>query len=218
MAAGNGADAPVHEAAMSAARSSDSRLQLVLASASPRRLDLLRQIGIEPDAVVPAEVDESRLEGETPVQMAGRLAVAKAEAIRAGHPDSFILGADTVVACGHRVLPKAADEAEAKKCLKLLSGRAHRVLGGFCVIDPAGRSRRRVVATTVKFKRLETAEIDRYLDSGEWRDKAGAYAIQGRAATFVRRLSGSYSNVVGLPLFELSGMLGGLGYRNGLEA
>ncbi|MCP5367131.1 MAG: septum formation protein Maf [Hyphomicrobiales bacterium] len=188
---------------------------LILASASPRRLDLLRQVGIEPVAVVPARVDESPLAGETPLQMARRLAVAKARAVALDNPGAFVLGADTVVACGNRVLPKAEDEATARRFLTLLSGRAHRVLGGFCVIDPAGTARARVVTTAVRFKRLHRGEIDAYLAGGEWRDKAGAYAIQGRAAVFVRHLSGSYSNVVGLPLFEVSAVLTGLGFAAG---
>ena len=192
--------------------------RLILASASPRRLELLRQIGIEPDAVVPAEIDERAHPGEKPGEMAARLAEAKARAgavtARGSNPpetNTLVLGADTVVACGRRVLPKAGDEAEARRALGLLSGRRHRVYGGVCVIDRAGRAHRRLVVTAVAFKRLDDAEIDDYIAIGEWRDKAGAYAIQGRAAGFARHVNGSYSNVVGLPLFETRALLRGLG-------
>ena len=184
---------------------------LILASASPRRLDLLRQIGVEPDLVVPAELDESVLDRELPRAHAARLAVAKAECVAADHPDAHILGADTVVACGRRILGKAEDATEARRYLDLLSGRRHRVYGGVCLIAPGGRAISRVVQTSVAFARLSTNDIERYLRLDEWRGKAGAYAIQGQAAAFVRQLSGSYSNVVGLPLFETRAMLAGLG-------
>ena len=192
--------------------------RLILASASPRRLELLRQIGIEPDAVVPAEIDERVRRGEKPGELAARLAEAKARAVaesaRGSNPANsyaLVLGADTVVACGRRILPKAGDEDEARRALGLLSGRRHRVYGGVCVIDGAGRAHRRLVVTAVAFKRLDDAEIDDYIASGEWRGKAGAYAIQGRAAGFARRVNGSYSSVVGLPLFETRALLCGLG-------
>ena len=185
--------------------------RFILASASPRRLALLRQIGIVPDAIEPSDVDESPRPGELPRQSAARLAVEKALIAAARHGGAVVLGADTVVACGRRVLPKAADENQARSCLQLLSGRGHTVYGGVCVIDSQGHARDRMVATKVKFKRLEAREIDDYLASGEWRGKAGAYAIQGRAAAFVRSLNGSYSNVVGLPLFKTAALLGGLG-------
>ena len=185
--------------------------RFILASASPRRLALLRQIGIVPDVIEPSGVDESPRPGELPRQSAARLAVEKALIAAARHGGAVVLGADTVVACGRRALPKAADENQARSCLELLSGRGHTVYGGVCVIDAQGRARDRMVATKVKFKRLEAREIDDYLASGEWRGKAGAYAIQGRAAAFVRSLNGSYSNVVGLPLFETAALLGGLG-------
>ena len=188
------------------------RPRLILASASPRRLELLRQIGIEPDAVDPAEIDETILKGELPPQHAARLAAAKALAVRARHPDSFVLAADTVVACGRRILPKAEDADTARRCLRLLGGRRHRVLGGLCAIAPEGRRAERLVRSIVTFAPLPAARIETYLDSGEWRGKAGGYAIQGRAAAFVRALSGSYSNVVGLPLFETAQVLRGLGY------
>ena len=192
---------------------------LVLASRSPRRLALLAQIAITPARVVPADVDEGLRGRETPAQHALRLAEAKARRAVAlvggagGVAKTLVLGADTVVACGRRMLPKADDEAQARACLSLVSGRRHRVLGGICVITPDGRAHRRLVATSVAFKRLEALEIERYLASGEWRGKAGAYAIQGRAAAFVARVNGSYSNVVGLPLFETAALLRGLGLR-----
>ena len=186
---------------------------LVLASASPRRRDLLAQIGIVPDRVVPAALDEAPLKRELPRAHALRLAEAKARAVAAENPDAFVLGADTVVALGRRILPKAEDEATARRCLALLSGRRHRVWGGVCAIAPDGRARTRLVISVVGFKQLAAYEIDEYLASGEWRGKAGGYAIQGRAAALVRFLSGSYSNVVGLPLFESAQLLKGLGYR-----
>jgi septum formation protein len=187
--------------------------RLVLASASPRRLALLRQIGIEPDLVAPADLDEAPAPGELPPAHARRLGTAKAERIAAGHPGCFVLGADTVVACGRRILPKAEDEPTARRCLALLSGRRHRVIGGLAVIAPDGRRAVRCVTTQVKMKRLSMTEIDCYLASGEWHGKAGGYAIQGRAAAFVSEIHGSYSNVVGLPLFEAHALLAGFGYR-----
>lgn len=195
-------------------RASDAtaRPVLVLASASPRRLDLLAQVGIVPDRVVPAAIDENPRRGELPPALARRLAAAKARAVAARHPGAFVLAADTVVACGRRSLPKAEDRATAKACLDLLSGRRHRVIGGVAVIAPDGRLAERQVVTAVTFKRLGDAERDRYLAGEEWRDKAGGYAIQGRAALFVRAIGGSYSNVVGLPLYETAQMLAGLGY------
>jgi septum formation protein len=179
---------------------------LVLASASPRRLDLLRQIGLEPDAIDPADTDETPKPAETPRAYALRMAMAKLAVVAPRHPDAVVLAADSVVAVGRRILPKAETEAEARACLALLSGRRHKVLGGVAV-GSAGRARTRLVETAVRFKRLEHAEIEDYLCSGEWRGKAGGYAIQGRAAAFVSFLSGSYSNVVGLPLFETLGLL-----------
>jgi septum formation protein len=187
--------------------------RLVLASASPRRLDLLRQIGLVPDAVDPADIDESPLPRELPPQHAARLALAKAEAVAARHPGAFVLAADTVVACGRRILPKAETESQARACLGLLSGRRHRVLGGVVLLAPeSGRMVERLVRTDVTFKPLSHEETESYLASGEWHGKAGGYAIQGRAAAFVRWIGGSYSNVVGLPLFEVAGMLRGAGY------
>ncbi len=186
--------------------------RLVLASASPRRLALLRQIGIAPDLVEPAEIDETPRTGERPGDLAQRLADAKTQAVSARHPDSFVIGADTVVAVGRRILPKPADESVARDCLKLLSGGRHRVHGGISVAAP-GKQARRLVTTVVSFKRLETRELDDYLASGEWQGKAGGYAIQGRAAVFVKAINGDYNNVVGLPLHALYGLLRGLGYQ-----
>jgi septum formation protein len=186
---------------------------LILASASPRRRDLLAQIGIVPDRVVPAALDESRLKDERPEHHAKRLAAEKARAVAAANPGAFVLGADTVVGLGRRILPKAEDEATARRCLESLSGRRHRVIGGVCLIAPDGQTRQRLVTSIVAFNRLTPADIRGYLASGEWHGKAGGYAIQGRAAAFVRFLSGSYSNVVGLPLFETFNLLTGAGYR-----
>ena len=188
---------------------------LILASASPRRLDLLAQIGITPSAVDAADIDESPLPRELPGPHALRLARAKAETVAARHSGAFVLAADTVVACGRRILPKAETEAQARDCLTLLSGRRHRVLGGVCLIAPDGRRSERLVTTEVTFSRLDEVEFDAYIAGGEWKGKAGGYAIQGRAAVFVRWLGGSYSNVVGLPLQECWGMLRGLGYGRG---
>jgi septum formation protein len=188
---------------------------LVLASASPRRLDLLAQIGVVPDLVDPADVDETPLPRELPGPHALRLAEAKAKSVALRHPGAFVLAADTVVACGRRILPKAEQDGQAKFCLGLLSGRRHRVLGGICLMAPDGRLVKRLVTTTVTFKCLDQMEKDAYLASGEWHGKAGGYAIQGRAAIFVRHLSGSYSNVVGLALHETYGLLHGFGYGAG---
>lgn len=184
---------------------------LVLASASPRRLDLLRQIGFAPGIVDPADVDEAPRAGELPAPHAQRLAVDKALAVISRHPGRYILAADTVVACGRRILPKAEDERTARSCLRLLSGRRHRVHGGVCLLTPDGRELHRCVTSIVTFKCLGEGEIDSYVASGEWHGKAGGYAIQGRAAMFVRALSGSYSNVVGLPLYEVGNLLKGVG-------
>jgi septum formation protein len=186
---------------------------LVLASASPRRLDLLRQIGIVPDIVDPAELDETPLPRELPAAHVMRLAQAKAASVRERHPDAFILAADTVVACGRRILGKPADEAVAYTFLALLSGRRHRVHGGIALIDGNGGIVTRRVVSQVAFKRLADKEIAAYLATGEWRGKAGGYAIQGRAGAFVSWMSGSYSNVVGLPLYETAQLLTGRGYR-----
>lgn len=186
---------------------------LVLASASPRRADLLAQIGITADVIDPADIDETPLRRETPVALAARLAAAKADCVAARHEGAFVLAADTVVACGRRVLPKAESEVEARSCLALLSGRRHRVLGGICLIAPDGRRASRTVTTQVRFARLTRADIDAYITGGEWRGKAGGYAVQGHAAAFVAFIGGSYSNVVGLALHETATLLRGLGYE-----
>ncbi|MCF3945073.1 Maf family nucleotide pyrophosphatase [Acidiphilium sp. AL] len=186
-------------------------MTLVLASSSPRRLDLLRQLGIAPDAIVVPEIDETPLRGETPRELAARLARAKCAAVP--RADAFILAADTVVGLGRRVLPKAGTETEARRCLELLAGRRHRVYSAIALRAPDGRIAARNVASVVGFARLEPAMVDAYIASGEWRGKAGGYAIQGRAAGFVDFLAGSYSGVVGLPLHETANLLRGLGWR-----
>ena len=180
---------------------------LVLASASPRRLELLRQIGIEPVKIDPADTDETPQRDEPPRAYAERMARAKLAVVAPRHPQALVLAADSVVAVGRRILPKAETKDEALSCLKLLSGRRHKVLGGLALAIPGGKVRTRLVETVVRFKRLETKEIEAYLASGEWQGKAGGYAIQGRAAEFVAFISGSYSNVVGLPLFETAALL-----------
>jgi septum formation protein len=186
---------------------------LVLASASPRRLELLRQLGIVPDRVDPADIDETPMRDELPPAHVARLAEAKARIVQPRHPGAFILAADTVVACGRRILPKAEDEATARACLTLLSGRRHRVYGGVALVTPSGEIAIRRVVTQVAFKRLSKTELDAYLATGEWRGKAGGYAIQGCAAAFIPWIAGSYSNVVGLPLSETAQLLAGRGYR-----
>ena len=174
---------------------------------------MLRQIGIVPDAVDPAGIDESTRKNELPGPHALRLAVEKARAVAERHRGAFVLAADTVVACGRRLLPKAEDEATARQCLALLSGRRHRVFGGIALVAPDGRERSRLVQSQVAFKRLTPQEIDAYIRSGEWHGKAGGYAIQGLAAAHIRALSGSYGNVVGLSLHDAHQMLTGLGWH-----
>lgn len=190
-----------------------SEPRLVLASASPRRLDLLRQIGLEPDAIEAADLDEAPQPDETPRRLALRLAEAKAARVAAGAPGDYVIAADTVVAVGRRVLPKAETDDQVAACLRLMSGRAHKVLTGVAVAAPGGRTASRLVETRVHFKRLAEAEIASYLASGEGLGKAGGYAIQGRAAALIMSLQGSYSGVVGLPLYETANLLAGLGYR-----
>jgi septum formation protein len=187
----------------------------VLASASPRRLALLKQIGLEPELVAPAEIDETPLKQERPRRLALRLALDKGRAAQAAHGADFILSADTVVACGRRILPKAETKEQAGACLQLLSGRAHDVLTGVAVLAPDGREASRVVESRVTFKRLSQEEMAGYLASGEWRGKAGGYAIQGLAGGLVSEISGSYSAIVGLPLYETTCLLEGLGYPVG---
>jgi septum formation protein len=182
------------------------RPALVLASASPRRLDLLARIGIAPGAVIPADVDEAPRKGELPAPLAERLAREKALAVAAVHPDAYVLAADTVVAVGRRILPKAMDARTARECLTLLSGRRHRVITGVALARGA-LIRSRTVLTVLRFKRLTEAEIAAYLASGEWEGKAGGYAIQGRAEALIPWIEGSYSNVVGLPLAETMALI-----------
>jgi len=184
----------------------------VLASASPRRLGLLRQIGIEPDVVEAADVDEIPLKDETPRQLAVRLAGRKAEIVGRRRGDSYVLAADTVVALGRRILPKAEDAGQVRACLNLLSGRAHRVLTGVHLIAPDGRWASRLSESRLHFKRLTPSDLEAYLASGEGVGKAGGYGVQGRAGRFVVALQGSYSGVVGLPLYETANLLAGLGY------
>ena len=186
--------------------------KLILASASPRRLDLLAQIGIVPDEVRPADINEDPIEGELPKGHALRLAREKAIKVASENPDAIILAADTVVGVGRRILPKTETIDEARKCLKLMSGRGHRVFTGVAVIDAKGDLMSRVVETRLKMKRLSNDELTQYLDSGEWQGKAGGYGIQGRAGAFISHLIGSYTNVVGLPLFETRNLLTGAGY------
>ena len=181
---------------------------LILASASPRRRDLLAQIGIVPTEIRPADIDETPHKAELPRMHAARLAQEKAQAISA--PGSFVLAADTVVGLGRRILPKAEDRQTALDCLERLSGRRHTVYGGIAVVAPDGRIATRLVSTAVTMKRLHTREIEAYLDSGDWEGKAGGYAIQGGAAAFVKAINGSYSNVVGLCLYATHGLLEGL--------
>jgi septum formation protein len=184
--------------------------RLLLASASQRRIDLLAQIGIVPDTILPADIDETPRPGELPRQLALRLAHGKLD--RVARADAFTLAADTVVCAGRHILPKPTTEAEARRCLTLLSGRRHRVITAVAVRSPDGREPIRVATSIVTFARLTHEQIETYLRTGEWQSKAGGYAIQGRAAAFVRFLSGSHSNVVGLPLFETAQLLRGLGY------
>jgi septum formation protein len=191
---------------------------LILASASPRRIALLQQAGVEPERILPTDVDETPRRAEHPRSLAKRLARAKAEKAWAsleaepGFAGAYVLAADTVVCVGRRVLPKADTDEDAENCLKYLSGRAHRVYSGVCLVTPGGKVRERLVETRVRFKRLSREDITAYLASGEWRGKAGGYAIQGLAGSFVVRLIGSYSSVVGLPLYETVSLLAGEGY------
>jgi len=187
------------------------RPALVLASASPRRLDLLKQVGIVPDIVAPADLDETPGATELPRVYAERLAAEKALAIAASHAEAFVLAADTVVACGRRILPKTETQEEARTCLRLLSGRAHRVYTGISLVK-GGTQITKSVMTRVQIARLSDTDLDVYIGSGEWHGKAGGYAIQGRAAAFIRGLNGSYSNVVGLPLHETVNLLKGSGF------
>ncbi|GJL85080.1 MAG: Maf-like protein [Micavibrio sp.] len=176
--------------------------KLILASASPRRLDLLKQIGITPSDIIPADIDETPNKNELPRDLALRLAIEKAQEIAKNHKGTNILAADTVVACGRRVVPKPETKKEAEKYLKLLSGRRHHVYGGIAYIDAGGALKKRLVDTVVQFKSLSQKEIDAYLETGEWQGKAGGYAIQGLAGAYIKFIRGSYSNVVGLSLYD----------------
>lgn len=189
-----------------------SRPELVLASASPRRIELLAQLGVTPDRIDPADIDETPLKGETPPRLAERLARSKAEVVAERAPEAFVLAADTVVAVGRRFLEKAADEAEAARFLRLLSGRNHRVFTGVALARGEAITTR-VVETRVSFKTLSEAEIAAYVATGDWRGKAGAYGIQGPAGAFVRRIVGSHPAVMGLPLYETANLLTGAGWR-----
>lgn len=196
------------------------RPPLVLASASPRRRDLLAQVGVHPDLIDPADIDETPAPDETARRLALRLARSKALTAAARRPGAYVLGADTVVAVGRRLLPKTETEAEARTCLRLISGRAHRVLTGVALVAPDGRVAERLSETRLHVKRLTDQDVEDYIRSGEWRGKAGGYGIQGRAGGFILDLSGSYTGVVGLPLYETLRLLEGLGWRamNGSDA
>jgi len=187
-------------------------MRLILASASPRRLDLLARIGVSPDAIDPAHIDESVPAREGPREHALRLAIEKADAVAGRHPDALVLAADTVVAVGRRILPKVEDEATLRACMKLLSGRRHRVLTGVALAIPGKGVRERLGETMIAMKRLSEEEIAYYASHGEWRGKAGGYALQGYGEVYVRHIAGSYSNVVGLPLAETRVLLKSAGY------
>ena len=184
--------------------------QFILASASPRRAALLAQIGIKPDKFVPANINEQANSGEAPRSFATRLAEAKGQIVANVYRDDFVLAADTVVACGRRILDKPLNRSQASAHLSLLSGRRHRVFSGVTLVSPCGAVSSLSVMTQVTFKRLHPLELNAYLESGEWHDKAGGYAIQGRAGGFIKRINGSYSNVVGLPLYETMALLSGI--------
>ncbi|WP_439491571.1 Maf family protein [Blastomonas fulva] len=180
---------------------------LILASASPRRQQLLARIGVTADAIVPADIDETPIKAELPRVYARRMAAQKAQVVASQHPDSAVLSGDTVVAVGRRILPKAESEAEARMCLELVSGRRHMVLSAVTLMLPDGRSLHRLSESAVIFKRLHADEIDAYIASGEWQGKAGGYAIQGSAEALIRSMAGSYSGIMGLPLYETRSML-----------
>jgi septum formation protein len=189
---------------------------LVLASASPRRLELLGQVGITPDLVDPADIDETPLRDETPRRLVERLGLEKARAVAARHPGAYVLAADTIVAVGRRILGKPEDEADARRMIGLLSGRAHRVLTGVAVVGPGDRVASRVVESRLTFKRITDAELDAFIAGGDWTDASGAYKIHKLAGAFVTDLRGSFTSVVGLPLYETLNLLKGLGWRGGV--
>ena len=188
-------------------------MRLILASSSPRRLELLTSIGTIPDQILSPDIDESPLKHEDVLPYVERIARLKARAIHHEDHNAYVLSADTVVELGGKIVLKAEDRDEAKAILVRLSGRRHRVYTGVCVISPQGKEACRTVLTRVSFKRLSKEELDNFLDTGEWKGKAGAYSIQGECAKFVKFISGSYSNVVGLPLYETDSLLKGLGFR-----
>ena len=187
-------------------------MRLILASASPRRCELLGQIGVSPDVVDPADCDETPRKGELPTCYAQRVSAEKAALVAARHPGALVLAGDTVVAAGRRILPKAETESDARQCMELLSGRRHRVLSAISLIDADGKARHRLSVNIVTFKRLERVEIDAYIAAGEWHGKAGGYAIQGRAAGLIRAIQGSHSAIMGLPLYETRALLKAAGY------
>lgn len=187
--------------------------RLILASRSARRKELLAQIGVYPDDIIPADINETPFKKEIPLKLAARLALEKASLVAVAAPENWVLAADTVVACGRRILGKPENISEAERFLRLLSGRRHRVISGVCLITPNNKKILKTITTAVKFKLFSREEIESYLEAAEWNGKAGGYAIQGYAGTFVKWISGSYSNVVGLPLFETAGMLRGAGYQ-----
>jgi len=187
---------------------------LILASASPRRQQLLARIGVTADAIVPADIDETPIKAELPRVYARRMAAQKAQVVASQHPDSAVLSGDTVVAVGRRILPKAESEAEARMCLELVSGRRHMVLSAVTLMLPDGRSLHRLSESAVIFKRLHADEVDAYIASGEWQGKAGGYAIQGSAEALIRSMAGSYSGIMGLPLYETRSMLVTAGLLN----
>ncbi len=188
-------------------------MDLILASASPRRLELLKQIGINPDKIFPADISETPYKDEQPMPYVKRMAEEKALEIYKDHKNALILASDTIVVLGKRILQKAETEEEARKFLELLSGRRHKVISAVSLICPKGKITNKLVTSVIKFKRLSEDEITEYLASNEWQDKAGAYAIQGLAAKYISFISGSYSNIVGLPLHETAKLLKGLGYE-----
>lgn len=187
-------------------------MRLILASASPRRRDLLGQIGVAPDAVDPADIDETPHKAERPADYAARVAAEKGAVVATRHPGALILSGDTVVAVGRRILPKTESEDEARACLSLLSGRRHQVFSAITLVNGEGRAWHRLSTNIVTFKRLEQAEIDAYIAGDEWRGKAGGYAIQGRAAGLIRTIQGSHSAIMGLPLYETRTLLKAAGY------
>lgn len=188
-------------------------MKLILASASPRRLELLEQVGITPDEIIPADIDETAHKKELPRDYVARIATEKAEEIYKNHKGAIILSADTIVAVGRRILQKAEDEAQAREYYKLMSGRRHKVMTAVVVVDPKGKITSRVVTSVVKFKKLSQQDVNNYIATNDWKDKAGAYGIQSYAGSFISFLSGSYTCIVGLPLYQTVSLLKGVGYE-----